>query len=174
MSWADIKRKYETVGTATQSTEYMAARRIFRALGLTERTVPAAEHELGIVRDNDTTLLERATMLVSAMLPDVRLPPVRDVRSFKEAEDALIELAESPANTVSGKIRLTSLVYRIKGAQDIRALLYLGYAACTMLDLSTVPTPGVLMRTRDGEELLLDCDAIILYTKIIKDRRDCG
>ena len=62
MSWTDLKRRYERGDLlASQSTEDMTARRVLRAMGLTEASFPRAEHELGtdLKRTEETTLLER-------------------------------------------------------------------------------------------------------------------
>jgi len=166
MGWTDIKRKYDGGGaSATQSTEDMAARRVLRTLGLTEKALPAAERAAGldVKRQADTTLLERASAMAErsghrALWP---LPPVRDVKSEKEAEDVLLELAEQHGADL---IRPVALVYRLKGSQDLRAKTWLG--DIEYLDLARFPMPCRLYRSRDGSCVLGDCDAQVLYDSL--------
>ena len=168
MSWADIKRKYDGGGaSATQSTEDMAARRVLRALGLSEKALPAAERNLGLDarRQGDTTLLERASAMAErsghrALWP---LPPVRDVKSEKEAEDILLELAEQHKADL---LRPVALVYRLKESQDLRAKIWLGDT--DYLDLARLPMPCRLHRTRDCQHVLADCDAEVFYRSCAK------
>jgi len=167
MSWADIKRRYEkSGGAATQSTEDLAARRILRALGLAEKTLWKAEKDTGL--DNrvhaETTLLERATALArlknSAFYPP---PPVKDVRSFREAEDTVLELAEQ--RPYYDMARPVALVYRVKVGKSLRTLLYAG---CNQfLDLTRTPFPCTLLKSRDGKAILCDCDAQDFYTLVL-------
>ncbi len=169
MSWTDIKRKYAGGGaSATQSTEDMAARRVLRALGPTEKALPTAERKLGLDtrRQEDTTLLERAAAVAdrsgcTALWP---LHPVRDVKSEREAEDILAELSEQTLS--HSATRPVAIVYRIAGTQDLRAKLWLGGVDC--LDLSGLPLPCRLHRTRDGQHVLADCDAELFYKSCTK------
>ena len=138
MSWADIKRKYANGGTsASQSTEDMAARRILRALGLTEQSLPQAETMAGTAaeRTADTTLLERATNLYreyahAGLRAAVPLPPVRDVRSFREAENTVLELAEQRKRAV--------LVFRIRGTDHLQTIVRL---SSLLVDTDNLPMP---------------------------------
>lgn len=162
MSWADIKNRYKTGGTvATQSTEDMAARRILRALGLAEKGLPAAEKAAGTAgqRQADTTLLERAGALVGALAPALRkaLPPVRDVKNLREAEDAALELAEQRPGGYG-------LVYRVRGTENLMAMWK---PHAQLVDLADVPMPCRLFRSRDGSCVLMSCDAQALYDKLM-------
>lgn len=160
MSWADIKRKYERQGTATQSTEDIVARRVLRACGLTEKALWRAERDAGTEneRREDSTLLERTVRLVQAASSGSQTaffppPVVRDVKSFKEAEDTLLELIDGLDRTVRAPV----LVYRVKGGKDVRALQSKGCA--DMITVSELPLPCRIMKSRDGQETLVDCDA---------------
>lgn len=162
MSWADIKNRYKTGGTAaTQSTEDMAARRILRALGLAEKGLPAAEKAAGLAdgRQADTTLLERAEALVVAFAPELRkaLPPVRDVRNLREAEDAVLELAEQRPDGYG-------LVYRVRGTDNLTAMWK---PHGQLVDLDDTPMPCRLSRSRDRSCVLMSCDAQVLYDKLM-------
>lgn len=169
MSWTDIKRKYDGGGaSATQSTEDMAARRVLRALGLTEKTLPAAERNLGLdaKRQADTTLLERASAVAQrsghrALWP---LAPVRDVRHWREAENTLLELAEQRRGDDS--VRPIALVYRIAGTQDLRVKAYAGPGR--LLDLSKAPLPCRVERSRDKSCVVIDCDAQTFYDSLLE------
>lgn len=164
MSWADIKRKYAKGGTAaTQSTEDMAARRILRAVGITESKLPAAEREAGLDVQADATLLERAEQLVNVYrgsrlsLNISRLPPVRDVRSVKEAEDIVLEMAEPLG-------RRADLVYHVRGGDNLMAVIRLG---SLLVDTDNLPLPCRLTRSRDASAVLLWCDAGVFYSSVI-------
>lgn len=167
MSWTDITRKYDGGGaSATQSTEDMAARRVLRALGLTEKALPAAERKLGldIRRQEDTTLLERAAAVAersgcTALWP---LHPVRDVKSEREAEDILAELSEQALSHQA--TRPIALVYRVKGTEHLRATEYVGSG--DLLDLTRVPLPCRLEKSRDGTCVVLHCDAQDFYNSL--------
>ena len=169
MSWADIKRKYEDGGaSASQSTEDMAARRILRALGLSEKALPALERQLGldVRRQADTTLLERTDAVAQrsgcpALWP---LAPVRDVKSVQEAEDAAIELSEQLRPCPA--LRPVAIVYRVRGSEGLRAKVWLG--GLDMLDLHRVPLPCRLHRSRDLSCVLADCDAEDFYKSLVK------
>lgn len=167
MSWADIKRKYESEGSASQSTEDMAARRVLRACRLTEKALWRAEKEAGtdLARREDSTLWERTVRLVretvraTAFFP---APTVRDVKSFKEAEDTLLELVEG---WTAASRNVPVLVYRIRNCKtaggDLRALQSKGCA--DVLLLNELPLPCRLLRSRDGQSLLVDCDAGVYF-----------
>lgn len=173
MSWADIKRKYEDGGaSASQSTEDMAARRILRALGLSEKALPGLERQLGLdaQRQDDTTLLERTDAVAqrsgcSALWP---LAPIRDVKSVQEAEDAVLELAERQKSYAAKPYvdRPVAIVYRVKGSQDLRAKVWLG--GVDLLDLYQIPLPCRLHRSRDLSCIMADCDAEIFYNSLVK------
>lgn len=165
MSWADVKRKYSSgMTSASQSTEDMAARRILRALGLTEQSLPQAETMAGTASERmpDTTLLERAESLYleyahagpRAVVP---LPPVRDVRGFREAEDTVLELAEQRKRAV--------LVFRIRGTDDLQAM---GRLNSLLVDTDNLPMPCRLMKSRDGKCVLLCCEAQDYYNNMIR------
>ena len=163
MSWTDIKRKYANGGaSASQSTEDMAARRILRAMGLSEKTLPAAEKAAGLAetRQADTTLLERATALVDAFGAAVlgRLPPVRDVRSLQEAENIVLELGEQNRGRAD-------LVYHVRGGDSLMGVVRLG---SLLVDTDNIPMPCRLTRSRDGTAALLWCDAQVLYSKLLR------
>ena len=173
MGWTDIKRKYENGGaSASQSTEDMAARRILAALGLSEKALPGTERMLGldVQRLDDTTMLERVDAVAqrsgcTALWP---LAPVRDVKSAKEAEDAVIELAERQKSYAARPYvdRPVALVYRVKGSQDLRAKVWIG--GVDLLDLQRVPLPCRLYRSRDMTCILADCDAGDFYKSLVK------
>lgn len=164
MSWADIKRKYETEGTASQSTEDMAARRVLRACGLTEKALWRAEKETGtdLARQEDSSLWERTVRLVreragsSAFFPP---PVVRDVKSFKDAEDTLLELVDGWNAALCRNTPV--LVYRVKGGKDIRALQSKGPA--DVLCTGELPLPCRLIISRDGKSIMVDCDAAVYF-----------
>lgn len=153
MSWADIKRRYETSGgSASQSTEDMVARRILRALGATEGGLPHMERELGLARRADDTLLERAVALARLMRDTVwRVPPIMDVRTVKAAEDALLDLVDGADVKAD-----TAVVYRKTGERGIHAMIWLGKPDAIVA--STLPVPCRILRCRDGETLVVDCD----------------
>lgn len=169
MGWTDIKRKYDGGGTsASQSTEDMAARRVLRALGLSEKSLATIERQLGldVQRQDDTTLLERAGAVAQrsgcqALWP---LPPVRDVKSAQEAEDSVIELSEQLRPCPA--LRPVAIVYRVKNENDIRAKVWLG--GVDMLDPTRIPLPCRLYRSRDQSCIIADCDAGVLYNSLTK------
>lgn len=156
MSWADIKRRYERGGLATQSTEDMCARRILRACGLDERRLFKFERDNGLrdaVRD-DTTLYERAVAAAKAhSQAGYSLPPVRDVRSKKEAVDMLREI---PAT-------YPTIVYRIR-MDDPRAMRL--YPANEIVSLGELP--AVCTVERVGDCAIVGCDAQTYYDKLLK------
>ena len=163
MAWTDIRRKYSGGGAlASQSTEDMAARRILHALGLSEKRLPAVEKALGLdaMRQADTTLLERAGAVAkhSSCGP---LPPVRDVKSDREAEEAVLELAEQRAVA----FRPAALVYRIAGSQDLRAKLWIWSG---LLELDKIPLPCRVSHSRDSRGAVVDCDAQDYYSSLTK------
>ena len=166
MSWAELKRKYENGGcSASQSTEDMAARRILHCLGLTEKGIWKAERETGLDRERreDSTLYERASALARLLPGRFVLPPVRDVKSVKEAEDILLELCETLTfHPTSG---FCAIVYRVKGSDDVRALLSKGDT--DVLYVPEVPMPCAVRRSRDGTHVLLDCEAEAYYATIL-------
>ena len=169
MSWADIKRKYANGGaSASQSTEDMAARRILRAMGLSEKTLPAAEKAAGLAetRQADTTLLERTTALADAFGALVlrRLPPVRDVRNQREAENAVLELGEQNKGRAD-------LVYRVHGDDRLMGVVRL---SSLLVDTDNMPMPCRMTRSRDGTAVLLWCDAQTLYSKLLKPEAQNG
>lgn len=156
MGWAAVKAKYDLLGTATQSTEDMVARRVLRAMGLTEKAFPRAERELGTdqKRTDSTSLLERVktyfAQAYEVTCRSFRFPMVRDVKSPKDAEHVLLDLVEQARDK-----RGTTLVYRVRGTDDVRALTCLG-SGSTLFACDLV-LPCVLRRTRDGTFLLSDC-----------------
>ena len=168
MSWADVKRRYEQRGTATQSTEDMTARRILRAMGLTEKTIWRAEREAGTEnsRREDSTLLERVTRLAQAGYRGAERffppPTVRDVKNFREAEDTLMELVEA-WKCVSRNYPV--LVYRTKGSKDIRVLQSRGCSDVMCLD--DIAFPCTLLKGRDGNTTIVDCDAGVYFDKLL-------
>ena len=169
MSWADIKRKYDGGGAmASQSTEDMAARRVLRALGVTEKTLPAVERECGLdaKRQADTTLLERAAALAERMGRRALFPlaPVRDVRSLQEAELAVLELAEQRKHDDAAWP--IALVYRVKGTEHLRAAEYVGPG--DLLDLTRAPLPCQLAKSRDGTCVVLHCEAQDFYDSLAR------
>lgn len=169
MSWADIKNRYKAGGSvATQSTEDMAARRILRALGLAEKGLPAAEKASGLAdrRQADTTLLERAEALVGAFAPALykALPPVRDVKNLREAEDVMLELAEQHPGGYG-------LVYRVRGTENLMAMWK---PHAQLVDLGDIPMPCRLFRSRDGSRVLMTCDAQALYDKLLNQEAQNG
>lgn len=170
-SWSDLKRDYERgVHTATQSTEDMAARRILRCLGLTEKSLGRHERERGLNVNCDQTLYERACAAAyDAVRTRLVLPPVRDVRSVKEAEETLLELCETLTFHPNGGF--CALVYRVRGTQDLRALASKG--ATDVLYVPELPFPCGLRKSRDGQAVLVDCDAGDYYGTILgtKDER---
>lgn len=167
MAWTDIRRKYSDGGaSASQSTEDMAARRILRALGLSEKALPGLERQLGldVQRQDDTTLLERTDAVAqrsgcSALWP---LVPVRDVKSGREAEDAVVELAEMRG---SDSERPVAVVYRVAGTQDVRAKVWLG--GLSLLYLDRIPLPCRLYRNRE-QCIMADCDAQDFYNSLTR------
>jgi len=169
MSWTDIKRKYEEGGAdATQSTEDMAARRILRALGLSEKALPSWERRLGLdtLRQDDTTLYERACAVAQrsgcqALWP---LAPLRDVKNAQEAEDAAIELSEQLRPCPA--LRPVAVVYRVKDTQELRVKVWLG--GVDLLDLCRIPLPCKLYRSRDQSCVMADCDAEVFYKSLAK------
>lgn len=171
MSWADLKRKYESGEcSATQSTEDMAARRVLRAMGLTEKSFPRAERELGtdLRRTETTTLLERVKAYFSeaheATSRVWRFPEVRDVRSVKDAEHILMDLVEQSREKAN-----TSLVYRIKQTDDLRVMTYIGGGTIFGCDLTF---PCILRKTGEGL-VISDCDAWDYFEHITgKDNED--
>ena len=179
MSWVDVKRRYEEGRTATdQSTEDMAARRILRAMGLTEKTMAAMEKATGTASEirPDTTLLERAERLVRELdgktlrLYPGRLPPVRSVSSPKAAEDIVLELAEQ-AGGQAGRPARAELVYRVRGADRLMAVTRLG---SLLVDTDNLPLPCSLTRSRDGTAVLLWCEADLLYRHLIRPEGQNG
>ena len=163
MSWADIKNRYKTGGTAaTQSTEDMAARRILRALGLSEKGLPAAEKAAGLAdrHQADTTLLERVQAVVSAVAGRGALPAVRDVRNVGEAEAMALEIAEqSPSNPW--------LVYRVKGTNGLMAMRRVCDVCGTVVGLN-MPMPCRLFVSRGENSIMVSCDAASLYNKLLR------
>lgn len=165
MSWADIRKKYRDGGAmASQSTEDMAARRVLRALGVTEKTLPAAERECGLdaKRQADTTLLERAAALAGRICR-FPLAPVRDVRSVQEATLAVLEIAEQRKYDGTWPI---ALVYRVKGTEHLSAAEYVGPG--DLLDLTKAPLPCRLEKSRDGTCVVLHCDAQDFYNSLVR------
>lgn len=162
MSWADIKNRYRSGGTAaTQSTEDMAARRILRALGLSEKGLTAAEKAAGIAdrRQADTTLLERVQAVVSAVAGRSALPAVRDVRNVGEAEEMALEIAEqNPSNPW--------LVYHVKGTDGLMAVRRVCDVCGTVVELD-MPMPCRLFVSRGGNSIMVSCDAQALYNKLM-------
>ena len=165
MSWADIKRKYANGGTsASQSTEDMAARRILRALGLTEQKLPQAEAMAGtaVERVRDTTLLERVERLFMVYANDrlryvQSLPPIRDVRSFREAENTVIEIAEQHKGA--------TLIFKIRGTDHLQAVTRL---SSLLVDTDNIPIPCRLERSHDKKCVLLYCDAQVYYDDLVR------
>ena len=167
MSWADLKRKYAAGEcAASQSTEDMAARRILRALGLTEKTLWRREREAGIANDGRDTLLERARAVALELPEPIILPPVRDVKSVKEAERILFDLGETL--TFGSSRGFCALVYRIKGGSSLRAIVSKGEA--DLLYVEELPTPCTIRKAADGKTVLLDCDAGTYYDTILKTK----
>lgn len=166
MSWADIRKKYRDGGAmASQSTEDMAARRVLRALGVTEKALPAAERAAGLdaKRQADTTLLERAAALaattgIPALYP---LPPVRDVKSPKEADDAVLEYAEQRRHY--GKVNPVAIVYRVSGTQDLRAKIWVNDSDDCCIDPEGLPMPCRLYHAPGTTDILADCDAEVYF-----------
>ena len=172
MGWYDVKAKYDMFGTATQSTEDMVARRVLRAMGLTEKMLPRAERDLGTdrLRMESTSLLDRVkTYFAQAYeVPcrSFRFPAVRDVRSPKDAERVLLDLVEQSRDKCG-----TTLVYRVKGTDDVRAMTYLG--GSLTLFASDLVLPCTLRLTRDGAFLLSDCAAQDYFNHVTgKDVKD--
>lgn len=169
MSWADIKNRYKSGGTAaTQSTEDMAARRILRALGLSEKGLTAAEKASGLAdrRQADTTLLERVQAVVSAVSGRGPLPPVRDVRSIGEAEEMALELAEQDRANCW-------LVYRVRGTDNLMAMRRVCDDLGTVVDLD-LPMPCRLFVSRGGCSVMVSCDAQALYNKLMNQEARNG
>ena len=164
MSWSDLKRRYERGEFgATQSTEDMAARRILHCLGLTEKTLWRRERETGLNNGDPKTLYERACDVARERPERIVLPPVRDVKSEKEAEDTLMELCETLTfHPTSGAC---ALVYRVKGGKDLRALISKGQP--DVLYLPEMPLPCTLRMGRDGKSVLACCDAEAYYATIL-------
>jgi hypothetical protein len=165
MSWADIKKKYRDGGAmASQSTEDMAARRILRALGVTEKRLPAAEREYGldVKRQADTTLLERSEALAARIGRFPRVP-VRDVRSVQEATLTVLELAEQRKYDGTWP---AALVYRVKGSEHLHAAEYVGPG--DLLDLTKIPLPCRLKKSRDWTCVVLHCDAQDFYNSLVR------
>ena len=165
MGWAEIKKRYESGGaSASQSTENMAARRILHALGITEQLLSSAEAGAGLSYVKDATLLERSEGLVmyysTAGMLRLRshLPPVRDVKSTKEADEIVLELAEQWRGRAD-------LVYRIRGTDHLRAVIRLG---STLVDTDLLPMPCSLRRSKDESCVLLDCEAQPYYSTVIR------
>lgn len=176
MSWVDIKRRYEEGRTATdQGTENMAARRILRAIGLTEKTMAAMEKATGTASEirPDTTLLERAERLVRELdgktlhLYLGRLPPVRGVRNLQEAENIVLDLAEQ----ADGRSGRANLVFRVRGTDSLMAVTRLG---SLLVDTDNLPLPCRLERSRDGTAVLLWCEADLLYRHLIRPEAENG
>lgn len=172
MSWADIKRKYESSeGTATQSTEDMAARRILRALGVTEPHLYQAERESGTggLVSPDATLFERAVRLARNSTGAFYPPPtVMDVKNAKEAETALLELVD--ANKAKSVLKTPSVIYRIKGEKDLHAMLCLGDPE--FLIVEKLPLPCRIRQSKDNGVLLADCDAQTYCNHAVKERAE--
>lgn len=177
MSWTDLKRRYERGDLlASQSTEDMTARRVLRAMGLTEAAFPRAEHELGtdLKRTEETTLLERVRTYFYERYPTTsrcfRFPEVRDVRSIGDAENVLLDIAEQAKDTKG-----VSLVYRIKGTENVRVMSTLSPGG--MIFGYELPLPCVLRATRDKGSIICDCDAQAYFDHVtgkdVQDGRTC-
>ena len=172
MSWSAVKAKYDLLGTATQSTEDMVARRVLRAMGLTEAAFPRAERDLGTdrKRTESTSLLERVkTYFAEAHEVTCciwKFPAVRDVRSIGDAEHTLLDLVDQARDKLG-----TTLVYRVKGTDDVRTLTFLG--AGGILHTCDMAFPCLIRKTRYGKWLLADCDAQDYFDHITgKDVKD--
>ncbi len=126
MSWASIKRRYETTGgLACQGTEDMVARRVLRALGLSEPRLAAAERESGLAYDEDATLLERAVAVARARSDSFgRMPEVMDVRSVRAVEKELADEYEERGASEGAP----AVAYRVAGEADVRVMSCLGPA----------------------------------------------
>ena len=82
---------------------------------------------------------------------------------MKEAEDILLELCETLTfHPTSG---FCAIVYRVKGADDVRALRSKGDT--DVLYVPEVPMPCAVRRSRDGTHVLLDCEAEAYYATIL-------
>lgn len=172
MGWAAVKARYDLLGTATQSTEDMVARRVLRAMGLTEKAFPRAERNLGTDqrRTDSTSLLERVKVYFAQAYEVTSrswaFPAIRDVKSAKDAEHTLLDLVEQ-ARDKHG----TTLVYRVKGTDDIRTLTFLGSGG-TLFGVDLV-LPCLLRQTQDRKWLLADCDAQDYFNHVTgKDVKD--
>lgn len=168
MGWAEIKKRYEAGGlSATQSTEDMVARRILRSLGVTEGNLPKVERTLGldVGRQDDTTLYERAVRLAEHYDYSVRFPPVRDVRSVKDAEGILIEMSEGVTGPGSN-----ALTYRIKDTGDVRVMICKHNVDA--LYTANLVYPCLVRKSRDGSVIILDCDAQDYFDKLLRKKGD--
>lgn len=124
MSWASIKRRYETEGgLAGQSTEDMVARRILRALGLSGPRLAEAEREAGLEYDEDATLLERAVAVARARSDSFgRMPEVMDVGSERPVERELADEYEERGTSEGAP----AIAYRTDDGKDVRVMTCLG------------------------------------------------
>lgn len=163
MSWADIKKRYERGRINSQSTEDMVARRILRALGLTDKKLYEFECDNGI-RDKvqeDTPLLDRAEAAAAVVGGLSLIPEVREVKSGKEAETNLMELMEGGYTNP----RNNRIVYRVKRGKDVRVLIAVrGNAA---IDTANLPLPCALARGKEDDIVLIDCAADVYFNSVL-------
>jgi hypothetical protein len=154
MSWASIKRRYEAEGgLAGQSTEDRVARRILRALGLSEPRLAAAERGSGLAYDEDATLLERAVRIARTRSDSFgRMPEVMDAKSDKAVEKELADEYEERGTSEGAP----AIAYRVGDEKEVRVMSCLG--PCGSVQVCDLPLPcrlhvacGHVMATCEAE-----------------------
>ena len=148
MSWRDVKARYAAAGGVLQGTEDMVARRVLRAVGLTEGRLFGAERELGLrddVRD-DTTLFERARAVALRLrgkaCPSTTFDCGTETALLAEAD----ELAENGVSAFFARVG------------DGKPVAVVGFAFAGAVYADAIVTPCALRRSSDGR-LFMVCDA---------------
>lgn len=148
MSWKDVKARYAAAGGVLQATEDMVARRVLRAFGLVERTLPGAERELGIrddVRD-DTTLFERARA-VALRLGGKQCPSATfDCGTEKALLSEADELAENGVDAAFARVG------------DGKPVAVVSFAFDDTIFTDALVTPCSMRRSASGRVFMV-CDA---------------
>ncbi len=159
MSWASIKRRYETEGgLAGQSTEDMVARRILRSLGLSGPKLAEAEREAGLRYDENATLLERAVAVARARSDSFgRTPEVMDVGSEKEVAGILADEYDERGSAEGPP----TMAYRVDLGSDVRVMSCLGPVDAVHVD--ALPLPCRLHMTRG--HVMATCTAEAYFAK---------
>lgn len=149
MGWREVRERYMKAGGTAQGTEDMLARRVLRAFGLNERTLPETERKLG-VRDShvhdDTTLFERARA-VALRLGGKQCPSATfDCRTEKALLAEADELAENGVDAAFA---------RVGGGKPVAVV---SFAFDDTIFTDVLVTPCSMRRAASGRVFMI-CDA---------------